>query len=63
MKALSEIPLEIRWYCPEEKEERVFKFAGIARFGYFYICEVCSREVIIEDKQLDWIIEKGLAVK
>jgi hypothetical protein len=63
MRALYEIPLEILYYCPEGKKEEVFVFSGFARFGYIYTCKEHSRQIIIEDGQLDWIIEKGLVVK
>jgi hypothetical protein len=63
MRALSEIPLEILYYCPEGKKEEVFVFSGFVRFGYIYRCKEHAREIIIEDAQLDWIIAKGLVIK
>jgi len=56
VRALSELPPEIDWYCPECKTERKFRLSGFARFGYAYVCSVCGRERIFEDAELDWAI-------
>jgi len=58
MRALSELPPEIDYYCSECKAERRFRLSGFARFGYYYVCTVCGRLRIFEDAELDWIIWK-----